>query len=71
VHAAGRIGSEHRASDEPTRAQRIRRWIEKAKGRLAEQYRISHGEAFDILAALSSNSNRKLRDFAAELLKTR
>ena len=44
--------------------------IEQAKARLVEQYCISPGEAFDLLVLLSNNSNRKLRDVAAQLVHT-
>lgn len=42
--------------------------IEQAKGILAERYGISRGEAFAILRSISSHSNRKLRDVAADLV---
>ena len=43
--------------------------IEQAKAALAEQYGISRSEAFELLAQLSSRSNRKLRDVAEHLLE--
>jgi AmiR/NasT family two-component response regulator len=42
--------------------------IEQAKGLLAGRYGITRGEAFAILRSISSHSNRKLRDVAAELV---
>ena len=42
--------------------------IEQAKQSLADQYGITPGEAFEILRELSSRSNRKLRNVAADLL---
>jgi AmiR/NasT family two-component response regulator len=42
--------------------------IEQAKGVLALRYGITRGEAFAILRSISSHSNRKLRDVAAELV---
>ena len=42
--------------------------IEEAKSLLAERYGISRGEAFSILRTVSSRSNRKLRDVAADVL---
>ena len=42
--------------------------IEQAKGILVDQYGISRGEAFELLAQLSSHSNRKLRAVAEEIV---
>jgi AmiR/NasT family two-component response regulator len=42
--------------------------IEEAKSVLAGRYGITRGEAFAILRSVSSHSNRKLRDVAAELV---
>jgi AmiR/NasT family two-component response regulator len=43
--------------------------IEEAKARLAEQYGISRGEAFELMLAISSHTNRKLRDVADRLVR--
>ena len=42
--------------------------IEQAKSLLADRYGISRGEAFSIMRTVSSRSNRKLRDVAADLV---
>jgi hypothetical protein len=42
--------------------------IEEAKALLAEHYVISRGEAFELLTAISSHSNRKLRVVAEHLV---
>ena len=42
--------------------------IEQAKSLLAARYGITRGEAFSILRTVSSRSNRKLRDVAADLV---
>ena len=42
--------------------------IERAKSLLADRYGISRGEAFSILRKVSSRSNRKLREIAADVL---
>jgi hypothetical protein len=41
--------------------------IEDAKGILAAQYGMTRGEAFEVLRQISSRSNRKLHDVAAEV----
>lgn len=46
-------------------------FIEEAKGRMAEEYGISRGEAFRLMVSLSNNSNRRLRDVAERLLDRR
>ena len=38
--------------------------IEQAKAWLVGEYGITHGEAFELLVAISNRSNRKLRDVA-------
>jgi ANTAR domain-containing protein len=43
--------------------------IEQAKALLAEQYGISRGEAFELMTAISSHSNRKLRVVAEQLVE--
>jgi hypothetical protein len=43
--------------------------IEQAKAVLAQQYGISRGEAFKLMTVISSNSNRKLRAVAEQLLE--
>lgn len=42
--------------------------IEQAKGLLAERYGISRGEAFELLASISSHSNRKLHTVAEHVV---
>jgi hypothetical protein len=42
--------------------------IERAKSLLAERHGISRGEAFALLRTVSSRSNHKLRDVAADIL---
>jgi hypothetical protein len=73
--ATASIDREHHP--DPAMARRLERLseelgrsteIQKAKERLVDQYGISHGEAFEILARLSNTSNRKVRDVAAQLL---
>ncbi len=44
--------------------------IGQAKGILMERYKVTPSEAFDLLVTASQNSNRKLRDLAAELSDT-
>jgi AmiR/NasT family two-component response regulator len=45
--------------------------IERAKAMIAERYGISRGQAFDVLRRISSRSNRKLRDVAADVVHER
>ncbi len=44
--------------------------IEQAKGVLLARAGCSLDEAFDLLRVASQNQNRKLRDVAAEVVKT-
>jgi uncharacterized tellurite resistance protein B-like protein len=45
--------------------------IEQAKALIADRYGITRGEAFEVLRRMSSRSNRKLRDVAAEVVHGR
>ncbi|MFL6025064.1 MAG: ANTAR domain-containing protein [Marmoricola sp.] len=45
--------------------------IEQAKGILMERYEIDPEAAFAVLRRHSQHSNRKLRDIAAEFIRTR
>jgi AmiR/NasT family two-component response regulator len=49
-------------------AMQSRAAIEQAKGILMSERRCDAGEAFDILAAASQRSNRKLRDIAQAIV---
>jgi GAF domain-containing protein len=51
-------------------AMQSRALIEQAKGRLMERHRINEDEAFTLLTHASQNTNVKLRDVAAELIRT-
>jgi GAF domain-containing protein len=51
-------------------AMETRAVIEQAKGRLMERHRIGEDEAFTLLTHASQNTNVKLRDVAAELVRT-
>ena len=44
--------------------------IEQAKGILMERHKITEDEAFTILSHASQRTNTKLRDVAAELVRT-
>ena len=44
--------------------------IEQAKGILMERHKITEGEAFTMLTHASQRTNTKLRDVAAELVRT-
>jgi AmiR/NasT family two-component response regulator len=44
--------------------------IEQAKGILMERHKIKEDEAFTILTHASQRTNTKLRDVAAELVRT-
>jgi AmiR/NasT family two-component response regulator len=44
--------------------------IEQAKGILMERHKITEDEAFTILTHASQRTNTKLRDVAAELVRT-
>jgi GAF domain-containing protein len=50
------------------RALESRAVIDQAKGILMERHRVSADAAFDLLAAQSQSTNRKLRDIAGELV---
>jgi GAF domain-containing protein len=49
-------------------AMTSRAGIEQAKGIIMAQQHLSADEAFDVLVSLSSRSNRKLRDVAADVI---
>jgi AmiR/NasT family two-component response regulator len=51
-------------------AMMSRAFIEQAKGILMERHKATEDEAFTILAHASQRTNTKLRDVAAELLRT-
>jgi GAF domain-containing protein len=51
-------------------AMQSRAVIEQAKGRLMERYRINENDAFTLLTHASQHTNVKLRDVAAELVRT-
>jgi AmiR/NasT family two-component response regulator len=45
--------------------------IEQAKAMIAARYGVTRGQAFDILRRISSRTNRKLRDVAADVAQGR
>lgn len=47
-----------------------RAFIEQAKGMLMERHKIKEDEAFTVLTRTSQQTNTKLRDVAAELVRT-
>ena len=51
-------------------AMMSRAYIEQAKGILMERHKIKEDEAFTILTHASQRTNTKLRDVAAELVRT-
>jgi GAF domain-containing protein len=51
-------------------AMQSRAVIEQAKGMLMERHRINEDQAFTVLTHASQNTNAKLRDVAAELVRT-
>jgi GAF domain-containing protein len=51
-------------------AMQSRAVIEQAKGRLMERHGIDEDQAFTLLTRTSQNTNIKLRDIAAELVRT-
>ena len=54
-----------------TRARDVRTIIGQASGILMERYDLDEARAFEVLARLSSHGNIKVRDVAAELVRTR
>ena len=61
---ADRFDSARELAENLDIAMRTRAVIEQAKGILMSQRRCDATEAFDLLAAASQRSNRKLRDIA-------
>lgn len=59
-----------RTVDHLTSALASRDQIGQAKGILMERYAITDDQAFELLIAASQNTNRKLRDIAADLAAT-
>jgi AmiR/NasT family two-component response regulator len=52
-------------------AMRYRAAIEQAKGILMSERKVSADEAFQLLVAMSQNSNVKVRDVAVRLVEAR
>lgn len=63
--------AEARQQDQMNAGFDTRDLIGQAKGILMERYKISAVSAFAVLVRVSQNSNRKLRDVADELCRTR
>jgi GAF domain-containing protein len=62
-----------RTSDDLTQLRIVmisRSFIEQAKGILMERHKITEDEAFTMLTHASQRTNTKLRDVAAELVRT-
>jgi hypothetical protein len=68
LHLSVRIGSAQARAQNLEAAMQSRTAIDVACGVIMAQNRCSQKEAMDILAKVSSNRNRKLRDVAVELL---
>jgi GAF domain-containing protein len=71
--AVGNAEAAARTSDDLTQLRTVmmsRICIEQAKGMLMERHKIKEDEAFTILAHASQRTNTKLRDVAAELVRT-
>jgi transcriptional regulator with GAF, ATPase, and Fis domain len=69
THAALALGHAHEV-DDLNAAMETRSLIGQAMGILMERYRISSEHAFHFLTRTSQQSNVKLRDVAAELVRT-
>jgi AmiR/NasT family two-component response regulator len=69
THASLALGHA-REVDDLNLALETRSMIGQAMGILMERYRISPEHAFDFLTRTSQESNTKLRDVAAELVRT-
>ena len=71
--AVGNAEAAARTSDDLTQLRIVmssRALIEQAKGILMERHKIKEDEAFTILTRASQRTNTKLRDVAAELVRT-
>ena len=71
--AVGNAEAAARTSDDLTQLRTVmmsRICIEQAKGILMERHKIKEDEAFTMLAHASQRTNMKLRDVAAELVRT-
>jgi len=68
LHLSVRIGAAQARAQNLEAAMQSRTAIDVACGVIMAQNRCSQKEAMDILAKVSSNRNRKLRDVAVELL---
>jgi AmiR/NasT family two-component response regulator len=71
--AAGNAESAARTSDNLTQLHTVmtsRARIEQAKSILMERHKITEDEAFTMLTHASQRTNTKLRDVAAELVRT-
>ena len=71
--AVGNAATAARTSDDLTQLRTVmlsRALIEQAKGILMERHKIKEDEAFTILTHASQRTNTKLRDVAAELVRT-
>jgi GAF domain-containing protein len=71
--AVGNAEAAARTSDDLTQLRTVmtsRACIELAKGILMERHKITEDEAFTMLAHASQRTNTKLRDVAAELVRT-
>jgi ANTAR domain/GAF domain len=69
LHLSVRIGSALNHAEDLKAAMESRTAINMACGVIMAQNRCTQAEAMDILAKVSSNRNRKLRDVAAELIE--
>ena len=73
VVAVGNAEAAARTSDDLTQLRIVmmsRSFIEQAKGILMERHKITEDEAFTMLTHASQRTNTKLRDVAAELVRT-
>jgi GAF domain-containing protein len=71
--AVGNAEAAARTSEDLTQLRTMmmtRAFIEQAKGILIERHKIKEDEAFTILTQTSQRNNTKLRDVAAELVRT-
>lgn len=69
LHLSVRLDTAQSRADNLEAAMQSRTAINLACGVIMAQNRCSQAEAMDILAKVSSNRNRKLRDVAAELIE--